>query len=222
MKLEPLPPIPSPPSHHWRRLRVKVVPVLAFGAVLACTLWLWGRNLTNPLMLGTAEGPQAGVARPKSGHLSQLKVVVFQEVKAGDVIAIVEPIPPAVLTNTLAVIHAEIELLRTSAGFNAGDKVRFAQFQLALLTERADLVTARAQALYATNEFLRVSKLLEQKIADPHAYDIAVRDMEQSRRLLEEKTAAVGLAEKALQQLDPSKPANEFPAVKAALAVAEE
>ena len=222
MKLDPLPPIPSPVSHHWRRLRVNVMPLLAFGVVLVCTVWLWGRNLVNPLLLGTAEGPQADVASPKPGHLAQLKVILYQEVKAGDVIAIVEPIPPAILTNTLAVIHAEIELVRTQAGFDAGDRVRYAQFQLALLLAKADLVTARAQSVYATNEYQRVVKLLEQKIVDPQQYDIALRDLEMSRRLLEEKTAAVCVAEKVWEHLDPARPADENPSVKAAIAVAEE
>ena len=136
---------------------------MAFATVLCLTIWLWGRNLANPLVMGTAEAPRADVASPVAGRLAQLKVALYQNVKAGDVIAIVEPGDPAILNQKLSVIRAEMELIRAEAGFNAGDKVRYSQFQLDWMLARADLVQQQNQLQYAQNEFDRIAKLVEKK-----------------------------------------------------------
>ena len=219
MNLDPLPPIPSPPAHYWRQFCVKVVPYLAFGVVLALTLWLWGRNLANPLLQGTAEGLEADVASPKAGRLTQLNVVPYQEVKAGEVIAVVDPVNPAVLSSTLALIRAEMEQIRIDAGFRVGDKLRYAQLRLDWMVQQADLLAVGAQWRYATNEFQRVAKLFAEKIADQQVYDVAKRDYEQADQLVKEKTIALEAAGQTLRQLDPTAP--ESPSIKAALAVAE-
>ena len=51
---EPLPPVPSPPAHLWRQFRVKVIPALTCVTILVATVWLWGRNLANPLVMEPA------------------------------------------------------------------------------------------------------------------------------------------------------------------------
>jgi multidrug resistance efflux pump len=222
MKPDPLPPIPSPPSELWRQFRVRVLPLMSFATVLCLTIWLWGRNLANPLVMGTAEAPRADVASPVAGRLAQLKVALYQNVKAGDVIAIVEPGDPAILNQKLCVIRAEMELIRTEAGFNAGDKVRYSQFQLDWMLARADLVQQQNQLQYAQNEFDRTAKLVEEKIVDQSQYDVARRDLAQAKELFAGRTAAVGAAEKAWKQLNPSRQSEESPSIRATLAVAEQ
>ncbi len=220
--LEPLPPIPSPPEHHWRRFRVKVIPYLAFIGVTILTLWLWGQNLANPLLQGTAEGLEADVASPTTGQLTRLHVTEFQEVKAGEIIAIIDPASPAVLSNTLALARAELEQLRVDAGYDAGDRLRYAQFQNTWLRQQADLLAARAQLVYATSEFQRVSNLFTtatNTIISQTAYDWAQRDYREAEELVQGYTRALAATEKSLAQLDPDRP--DSPSLKAALAVAE-
>lgn len=221
MKLDPLPTVPSPPEHHWRQFRVKCVPYLAFGVVLILAFWLWGQNLANPLLQGTAEGPEADVASPKAGRIAALNVVLYQEVKAGDVIAIVDPLNPTILSNTLALARAEAEQIRTDSGFRIADKVRYAQFQNTWMRQQTDLLAARSQLLYATNEFQRVSNLFTAptNLASQVEYDWALRDYQQAEELVKGYTLALAATEKSLTQLDPDRP--DSPSLKAALAVAE-
>lgn len=222
MKIEPLPPIPSPPEHHWRQFRVKVLPYAAFVFVGALTVWLWGKNLANPLIMGQAEGSRAEITSPVAGRVAQIRATLYQEVQAGDVIAVVDASDPMVLTNTLALIRAEMEAVRVDAGFSAGDKVRYAQFQMDWLILRAELTALRAELQYSEGEFERISKLARENIANQFELDVALRDREKLRREVEDKSAAAAAAEKALLQLDPANGTAESATVKAAMAVATE
>lgn len=222
MKNAPLPPIPSPPDHLWRQFRFSVLPVLAFLLVLTLASWLWGRNLINPLVVGYAEAPQTDVSSSKAGWLSQLKVQLYQDVQPGEVVAIVDPLEPGVLSNTVALVRLEMEAIRTDRGYSAGDRVRYEQFHLEVMLQRADLVISRAQALWASNEFVRVTQLVNSDVDAPSSQDTAKRDFEQAQRAFEEKAVALKTAQASLDSLNPSAGNGESTSFRAALAVAEQ
>ena len=222
MKVDPLPPIPSPPAHLWRQFRVRALPVVAFTVVACLAVWLWSENLANPLVMATAQGLEADVSSPVDGALSELRVVRFQEVRKGDVLAMVSPARPEVLSNSLAVLRAEMEVVRAEGGLDGGDKIRYAQLHLDWMQERMDLAELKAQLAYAENEFSRVTQLVEDKIFDPSQYDIAQRDVEQARQAVEIKSASVESTGAAVGSLDPAKSGMTSPSVVAQLAVLEE
>lgn len=222
MKVEPLPPIPTPPARVWRQFRVHVLPGVAFVLVLVAAVALWRSNLANPLLVGTASGDRADVVAPRAGRLARLHVSLYQQVKAGQPVAEVEAVDPAVLSNTVRLIQAEMQVIRTDMGFRVADRLRYGQLQLDWLRERADLVAAQAQLSYAEREFDRVNQLFAEKVASQDALDIARRDVEQARQLVTERQAAVNAAAELLRQMDPAVISAESPSVKAALAVAEE
>ncbi len=221
MKPDPLPPVPSPPEHYWRQFRVNVVPAVSFVAVLGVTVWLWGKNLANPVVMGQAESITAEIASPQPGRVSQLNVALYQEVQAGDVIAVVDAIEPLVLSNTIAVIRAEMELTRAEAGLDAGDKVRLADFRLSWMVRRAELAAAQAGLIYARTEFERASALAAQQI-DVENLDIARRDLDQLTLEVEQLTLAVDEAEGSWRDFESGKSGEDSRATRAALAVAEE
>ena len=222
MKKAPLPPIPSPPDHMWRQFRFSVLPVLAFMLILIVACWLWGRNLANPLVVGTAEAAETDVSSPKAGWLSQLKVQLYQDVQPGEVVAIVDPLEPGVLSNTVALVRMEMEAIRTDRGYGAGDRVRYEQFHLEVMLQKADLVISHAQALWASNEFVRVTQLVNSDIDALSSQDTAKRDFEQAQRTFEEKAAALKIAQEALDRLDPDVASGESPSLRVALAIAEQ
>jgi HlyD family secretion protein len=219
---EPLPPVPSPPEHYWRQFRINVIPGLAFVTVLGITVWLWGKNLANPVVMGQAESMVAEVASPAPGRIAQLNVTLFQEVKAGDVIAVVDATDPLVLSNTVAVIRAKMGLIRAEAALDNGDKIRLADFRLSWMIRRAELAAAQAQLIYARTELERATALVTARIDTTNALDIAQRDFDQLTVEVEQKSLAVQAAEKTWHELDPALPAIESPATQAALAVAEQ
>ena len=220
--LEPLPPVASPPEHYWRQFRINILPALTFVVVLAATVWLWGKNLANPMVMGQAESLQADVTSPIKGRIVRLNVTLFQEVKAGDVIATIETIDSSMLTNSVAVVRAELEALRASAGLDAGDRVRLADFQLSWMISRVDLTTAQARLNWAEAEYDRVRALAAEKFASQQDLDVALRDRDQIRQEVEQRAIAVTNAEKAWRELNPDDANLESPAIKSLLAVAEQ
>ncbi len=221
MNADPLPPIPSPPDHLWRQFRMRGLPFVAFGLTLVATVWLWGRNLANPLVIGQAEGLVVNVTSPISGRLVQPAVCLYQEVKAGDLVALVDASPPQVLSNTVAMIRAEMDAIRADGGFRPADQVRLAQFQLSWLTVRTELATLRPALEFSECEYGRMEQLGAAGIADQTEIEIARRDVNRLRAEVREKTATVDSVEKTLQQLDPAKAA-ESERIRAALSVANE
>lgn len=222
MKVDPLPPIPTPPERHWRHFRQRGFPAVTFLIVLGVTAWLWGRNLANPMVMGQAEGPEANVATPVSGRIARLTVNSYQEVKAGDVIAMVDASDPLVLSNTLSVIRAEMDAIRAEAGFRPGDRVRLAQFQMDWLNLRAELAPLRAQVQYSESKLERILQLAKNNATSQYELDIAKRDVEQLQAELRDKTAAAETAEKALKQFDLSGNGEQSASLRAALAEANE
>lgn len=217
MKLDPLPPIASPPAHLWRQFRVKALPFATFAVALGVTVWLWTVNQANPLVMGTAQGLEADVASPQPGTLVELRVTRFEEVKQGQVIGVVQGTNPQVASNTLAVLKAEMTVLRAQAGYDAGDRLRYGQLELDWMLERADLVALRQQLAYAEAEYQRVERLLEEKIVDESTYDIAKRDRKQARDLVAIRSAAVETTGQTLDQLDPQGVAADSPSMRASL-----
>ena len=222
MNPDPLPPVPSPPEHYWRQFRINIVPSLAFVAVLGATIWLWGKNLANPLVMGQAESAVTDITSPKIGRIEKLNVTLFQEVKVGDVIAVVDVADPRVLSNTLAVVRAEMDQIRTEASLDTAGRVRLADFHLSWMTRRADLAAAKAQLIYAQAEYERTRALTAEKIVDPRELEIARRDYDQWTLQVEQMTQAVESADKSYRELDPAAATTESPITQAALKVAEQ
>jgi len=221
MTPEKLPVIPSPPAHLWRQFRVRALPVVAFVSVLGTTLWLWSLNQANPLVMGTAQGLEADVVSSQSGRLVELRVTRYQALRQGELVAVLHVADPQIASNTLAVLRAEMELVRTEGGYDAGDKVRYGQFRLDWMLERAKLASLEQQLTYADKEYRRAAELLENKIAKPSVYDVAKRDLDQARESVDAQSAAVKTAESTLNQLDPRKVAKDSPAVRASLDLLE-
>jgi multidrug resistance efflux pump len=222
MNPEPLPPVPSPVEHHWRQFRVNAIPGLAFLVVLGFTIWLWGKNLANPLVMGQADSIVTDVATPKSGRIAKLNVSLYETVKAGDVVAIVDAADPLVLSNTLAVIRAEMNLIRVNGGWDNGDRIRLAEFRLNWMVHRADLAAAQAQLIYARGELERASALAAEKIDATDQLDVARRDYDQLTLQIEQLKQAVDAAEQTWREVDPAEANRESPSIQAKLAVSEQ
>lgn len=222
MKADPLPPIPTPASRQWRQLRIRFLPPLAFLGILCITVWLWGRNLASPVMMGTAEGMEAEVSSPKSGRLSRLNVTLYQEVTAGQVLAMIEAVEPDVLSNKLAVIRAEMDLIRVEGGFRSGDRLRYSQFQLEIMLRRVDLALHRISLPLAQLELSRTESLYKEKIVAQAVYDYARLYVEQLQAQIKEMEDALVAAEGGLKKLDPGAVTAEDPSIRARLDVEEQ
>lgn len=198
------------------------MPFVAFGVALVATVWLWGRNLANPLVMGQAEGPEANVTSPVSGRVARLAVDLYQQVRAGDLVAIVDTSDPQVLSNTVAVIRAEMEAIRTDAGFRVGDRVRLAQLQMDWLSLKSELPSLNAQLQFWEAEYKRLGNLAQDQVESERDLQFAKSEAERLQAEVREKTVEAEATEKALKELAPDNSGNTSKLVQGELAVATE
>lgn len=222
MSQDRLPPIPTPPDQRWRQFRQTGLPTLAFISVLILSVWLWGVNLANPLVMGQAEAQQADIVSPVGGQLVSLQASLFQKVTAGDILAVVAVADPEVFSNTLAVIRAEMGAIAAEAEFSPANRMRFAELQVQWLELRADLATLKPNLEFARSELERIKQLNAQGIADQAGLELARRNATRLEEEVLEKEKAAAVAEKALSGLSPEGTAQESGVVQRQLEVAAE
>jgi multidrug resistance efflux pump len=181
-----LSPIPIPWRQRWRNVRLRYVPALIFITIVFVLALLWKDYSSAPMLVGQAEVVPANVSCYKPGMLSELSVNRFQTVKKGDVIGEVQVTDPKILAASLAVIQAQIEVLRTGQEPIANQQrlsMEYGEMHLNWMSQRAQLGVAKADLQVAEADFQRTSELFNEKIVSERAYDLAraKRDSLQSR-----------------------------------------
>jgi hypothetical protein len=68
--MDPLPPIPTPPSYYWRTIRDRGVPLLVFAGVIIAVALLWKRAADSTGFVGHAEVIQVSINSPDAGMLT--------------------------------------------------------------------------------------------------------------------------------------------------------
>jgi multidrug resistance efflux pump len=180
---ERLPPVPTPSSQLWRQLRLQYLPVLIFALGVAAATVLWTQWVAPPTLIGEAEAVRTEVRSTQSGMLADLDVDLLQPVKAGQVIGRVIVNDPKVLEASLAVIRAEIEVLRTTTDMN------FERLRLDWMTKRVELVSLRSQLHQAEATLARFTQLHRIKLVTDEEFDVAKnnRDAIESRMKAQEE-----------------------------------
>src|ERR1039458_5440053 len=174
--MTPPAPIPIPWRERWRNARLRFVPALLFIAVVFVLALLWKDYAAAPGLVGQAEVVPANVSCYKAGMLAQLFVNRFQKVKVGDPVGQVLVTDPKILTASLAVVEAEIDMLRvTMQPIEAKQRIAmdYSQLRLDWMRQRAQLAMARANLQFAEVDFHRTEELFKDKIVSERAYDQA-------------------------------------------------
>ena len=239
--MNPLPTIPTPPAQRWKDFRRQGMPVLIFGCVAVLILYLWNRNLGASTFVGEVETIQENVASRQPGQLADLSVDNFQPVKAGDAVARVITTDPNVIEASLAIIRAEVELLKTGMDpvlNQHRDAVNYQQLRLSWLLQRVDLAAARVRLQFAENDLERVARLFDEQIVprgipqggqnnnNIFGYEVALRDRDALRTEVDERARVVTEIEQKLRGLKVPEnwenPQPTSPAILAAVAVQDE
>jgi multidrug resistance efflux pump len=196
--------IPTPMWVHWREFRMSVLPGLALaGALIAATL-VYRNNLFPSNIVGRVETIQANVVSTKPGALTQLNVIRFQNIKAGDPVATVITTDPKLLTASLGVVQAEVEVLR--AGLVPLDNIQrnainYEQLRLELMRQRVVLATSKVELQQAEAEYARMQKLNQDKLVSDSDFDLARRNRDSLTAQVEEQGKLVVASEGSLQRL---------------------
>jgi HlyD family secretion protein len=177
---------------------MRVLPVVVFVAVLGAIISLWKDNVAAPTMIGQAEPVLANVSSYKPGVLAELSVARFQKVKVGDSIAEVMVTDPRILSSSLAVIQAEIEVLRVQMkpiGVQQRAAMNYDQLRLDWMRDRAQLAGAQVDLQLAQAEFRRTAELFKDEIVSQRAYDQAKASQESLQRKVDELSRLVAEGE---------------------------
>jgi len=236
--MNPLPTIPTPPAQRWKDFRLQRLPVAIFALVAATIFFMWERNLAPSTFVGEVEAIQENVASHLAGQVADMDLDQFVEIKTGDLIARVITTDPKIIEASLAVIRAEVELLKTGMDpviNQHRDAVNYQQLRLSWMIQRVDLASARVRLQFAENELARVSRLYDEKVVPlgiPQAgrnefgYEVALRDRDALRIEVDERTRINTELEAKLEQLKVpgnwENPQAENPAISAAVAVQDE
>ncbi len=116
--MDPLPPIPTPPGQHWREFRIKVLPFLMFGCVVAGAAFIWRYLIMPTNLVGQVESITASVTTTAPGLLSELRVDRFSEVTNGQPIAVVLPFDPELTKASLAAIESDLNVTKGRMDLN--------------------------------------------------------------------------------------------------------
>jgi multidrug resistance efflux pump len=201
---ERLPPIPTPPAQLWRQLRLQYLPVVVFVAGLLAAAVIWTRWVAPPTLVGEAEAVRADVRSTLPGQVVSLNVELLQAVKAGDVIGQVAG-DPKILEASLAVVRAEIELMRTTLDPVASQQriaVDLERLQLDWLTKRVELVTLQGQLHQAEATLARAVVMHQSKLMTDEQFDQAKNTRDSLQAQVEAQTDLIRRLEPGMRNLN--------------------
>jgi len=197
-------PIPIPFRQRWHDIRLRVLPGVVLVVALITLVLLWKDHVAPPTLVGQAEPVLANVSCYKPGVLAELTASRFQKVKAGDPVGLVMVTDPKILASSLAVIQAEIEMLRADMSpvvAQQRNAMDYDQLRLDWMKQRALLATARVNLQLAETEYRRMDQLFKEKIVAQRVFEQAQAARDRLQTEVAELTRLVGEGEQHLQLL---------------------
>jgi multidrug resistance efflux pump len=196
--------IPTPPSVRWREFRMTVLPGLTMIAAAVLASAVFRNSLFPANIIGRVETTQANVVSVKPGALTHLNVSRFQSIRAGEPVATIITTDPKVLSASLAVIQAEVEVLR--AGLAPLENVQrnainYEQLRLEMMRQQVLLATAKVDLQQFESEFARMEKLYQDKLISASDYDMSRRLRDAKATQVEEQGKLVAQSESSLDRL---------------------
>ena len=193
---ERLPPIPTPSSQLWRQLRLQYLPVVIFVVGLVAAALLWTHWVAPPTLIGEAEAIRTELRAGQAGMLADLNTDMLQPVKAGQTIGRVIITESKTLDASLAVIRAEIEVLRTTTDMN------FERLRLDWMSKRVELVALQSELHQAEATLARVIALHKIKLVTDEQYDQAKNARDAAEAQLKAHSELIRRLEPELQTLE--------------------
>jgi multidrug resistance efflux pump len=194
--------IPIPGAQRWKEFRLRVLPLLVFLLTSAVVFQLWSERVAQQNVNGVVVGRSTEIRSPAAGYLTQLGVDRFEHVLAGDVLGQVVTTDPRLLEARLAVVLAEVELLRLGAGAAAGHQrtlLNQQSLEMDLMRQRIELTTVGLRRQQAERELQRIAELHGRGFVTDAEHErarsdleILVLDFEQRAELIDEMRGRLG------------------------------
>jgi multidrug resistance efflux pump len=201
--MEALPPIPTPFKIHVRELRAQWVPPLIFVIGLIAAVILWRQYVYSPSMVGEVESITSNVTVPAGGTIADFRLNRFDHVSAGDVVAKVITTEPRIIEASLAVIRAEVAMIKASSLPLLGPQrnaMAYEHLRLDYLNERIALAADRVKLQYAETEYQRLGHLHGEKLVTDEVLEQSLRNRDGLIVQVEERNKIVQDMEPLLEE----------------------
>ncbi|UCF00186.1 MAG: hypothetical protein JSV82_03710, partial [Planctomycetota bacterium] len=163
-------------SYRFGRLRLHVLPVFVWLAAVAGVVALFQHRARRFEVLGMAQGQVRQIAATCTGRLKSVPVELFQEVKKGDTVAIVdtvldnEPIEAQLATVSAEIQHLMAQLVPTQETLLADAATRESDWiarhrRFSVDIEQARLAILELKTLIETDRMMLEDLDLEVKVA---------------------------------------------------------
>ena len=210
--MDKLPPIPSPPGTAFREFRIKFVPAGLFVVVLVATIQLWRGYVGPSALVGEVQTLRSTVSAPVSGRLSQVAVVAFQKVKAGQIVGQITPVDVSVLDAQVALAKARIDQVRIDyepALRRQNTEVNYTGLRMSWLDSRTQLAALLARTNYLAGELDRARKFqsgigaggVTVRTPDPQTGFASLADVQRAQMSYDEAVASIEERNKAIKEI---------------------
>lgn len=197
--------IPIPLSQRWKEFRIKILPGLIFLTIVLVVFTLWDQRVTSANMTGKVIGIQAEIRSSEGGYLTQLQTERFQYVSAGDPIAQVVTTDPKILEAELAVILAEVEMIRMGMGpldSHQRNLLDLEGMQMDMMNQRIELTTSGIYRQRAESEYNRVSRLYDDDLISEDEYERVKAEYDVIQMEIEQKTEMLDTMNERIKKLN--------------------
>ncbi len=225
---QPLPPIPTPPAHGWRRARQQFVPGLVFLAALVAVVVIWRQGVAPTALVGEAEGIRADVRSVHAGTLANVRAQLLKPVQAGEPLAYVITADPQVLDASLAIIRAETEVMRSTLNPILGQQrsaLDYYRLLMDLMSARVTLASLKSQLVQAEGIYGRTDSLYQGKLVTDERFEEVKNSRDALRAQVKAQQELVDRIEPELRKLNLGADAQDSSptqSLRAALKVQEE
>ncbi len=192
---ERLPPIPTPPAQMWRQLRLQYLPIIVFVLAVFAAAVIWTRWVAPPTLVAEAEAIRTEVRSAQAGQLMGLDVDLLSSVKAGQTIGRVVVTDRRLLDASLAVVRAEIEVLRASTD------LAMEQSRLDWMKRRVDLVGMQGELQQAQAALGRATELRRSNLVTEEEFEQARNARDTMVARIKAETELIGRIELGLKSL---------------------
>ena len=223
--MEPYQKIPIPLSQRFKEFRIRLLPFFVFLVISLIVFNLWNHRISSANMSGKVIGVQAELRTPQGGYLTQLRTERFQNVRAGEVIAEVVTTDPKILEANLAVVLAEVEMIRLGLGpldNQQRNMLNMEGMQMDLMKLRIELASSMIYQQRAEREYQRVNELYSGELVPEERYDRVKSERDVINMEIEQKTEMLETMQQRIRNLDRNSDSLTESPVAAAIKVQEE
>jgi len=175
-KSKDMPPIAIPRSRQASLLSSRYLPSAVFLCGVIAAGLLWRHTVSTPVFQAEVEAHLSELRAPLAGQLVKVETAPLAQVRAGDRLAVLLPVSPALLTAELAVLKAEMECVRANFAPAEGLEragLAYERLRLDWMKQRVELAELRSKLVAAEDSLQRLERLRKDSVSSEQEYSTA-------------------------------------------------